>query len=1150
MPPPFEFAANATQPDIPMLDACPHHHEDDTTGAAAAPIEVKPDPSAAAADLLDGVNLRSPGASRPAGRKLWRSLDELANTPQFERMLHREFPHAAAEWTDEPSRRNFLKLMGASMALAGLSACTIQKTREVVVPYVVPPEEVIPGRPLFFATTSNWMGYGKGVVVESHEGRPTKIEGNRDHPSSLGAADIWTQASILEMYDPDRSQTVRHGNETSSWGVFAKDMAGVMAKQHHDDGDGLYFLTGTVTSPTAARLMNEILEQYPNARWHQHEPVGRRNGRAGAKAVYGRDVEPVYHFDKAEVVLSLDSNFLTDLPGSMAYAKAFIAGRRVRKGADVTMNRLYVAEPNVSLTGAKADHRFPMPAGEVEAFARDVAAAVAGDGQGTGPHAAKITAVAGDLKRTAGRSLVIAGEMQPPAVHALAYALNEALGNVGPGKPIHLVDSIEAYGKKSGPLSLAELMTDVNADKVEVLVIMGTNPCFTAPYTVGGGAAAGQTLRAGLTDGSPDERKGSFNEHNPLHKVGLIVHHGLYGADHDETAAFAGWHVPASHYLECWGDLRAHDGSPSLIQPLIDPLYSTKSDVDLLSFLAGHGETSAYETVKATWKSFYDRASAKAPMPFAEWWDRSVERGVFIDGDGKAMPFQPQTVAATAKLADLLSTPATTQPTRSGIEVCFRPDPSVWDGRYANLAWLQELPKPVSLLTWDTAAFMSVATAAALKINPGDEGRGVQTRIVTVKVNGRDLAVPAMVMPGHAEGSITIYTGYGRTRGGRVAQAASGSDAFYVRPAGDEWHVRGQVDSQSEPYLLATAQSHHLMEIPKGDKTRLDDYWLKERDLVRAYTLDEVLARPMTEARSEAMPTSRPAGRSVSLPIHGMLKDEKAFHFPEEFPDDRTLLPKWKYEYNKWGMVIDNQACIGCNACVTACQSENNIAVVGKEMVLRGRIMLWLRIDTYFDGEAGGTPNVYFQPVPCMHCENAPCTLVCPVEATTISAEGINEMTYNRCVGTRYCSNNCPYKVRRFNFMQWTDYETPQFMLQRNPNVTVRSRGVMEKCNYCVQRINNGRIEAKKNDRPIDPGEVITACAQACPTDAISFGNLNDPRWEVTKLQDEPLRYTLLDELNTLPRTSYLSVVSNPHPSLPHHVGEAESEPTPAPKAL
>ena len=1104
-----------------MLDACPHHHEDEIK------VDVEAVAAAAASDLLDGVNLREPRNSKPTGKRFWRSLDELSGTPQFEQMLHREFPHAAAEWTDEPSRRHFMKLMGASLALAGLSACTLRKTQEAVVPYVVPPEEVIPGRPLFFASTAPWMGYGKGVVVESHEGRPTKIEGNRDHPSSNGAADIWVQSSILEMYDPDRSQTVKHGNDTSTWGTFTTDMVNVMADAKNDGGDGLRFLTGTVTSPTVARLLNEILKQYPKAKWYQHETVGRRNGRSAAMEVFGRDVEPIYAFDKATIILSLDSNFLTDLPGSMAYASAFIAGRRVRQGAgELTMNRLYVAEPSVTVTGARADHRLGIKAGEVEQLARDIAAVVGG-AAASGPHADWIKAVAGDLKAASGHGLVIAGETQPAAVHALAYALNESLGNVGADKPVQYIDSVEYYDKKTGPLGLDKLMAEANTaapDDIDLLVILGTNPAFTAPYS----GSPGQSLRAGLNAPTPDERKGDFEKENPLSKVKMIVHHGLYGAEVDETAAFAKWHIPASHYLESWGDLRGHDGTASIIQPLIEPLYSSKSDVELLAYLAGMGASPAYDLVKATWEDMYKRAGSTSD-PFETYWEKSVERGVFV-----GTSFKPQAVAAKVKLADLVTDGSTSKPSAAGLEVCFRPDPNIWDGRFANLAWLQELPKPVSLLTWDTAAFMSVGTAKRLGVENADQGRGLETKIVKVTYQGRDLAVPALIMPGHADDSITIYTGYGRVRGGRVTQSASGSDAFYLKPSADAWFHSGvEVQAQDDAYWLATAQSHHLMDIPQGEKSKMDEYWLKERDLIHTYQLSEL---------SEMKPGTG-AKRKISLPIH-----------KEAIDADQTLLPSWKYDYNKWGMVIDNQACIGCNACVTACQSENNIAVVGKDMVLRGRIMLWMRIDTYFDGESHGSPNVYFQPVTCMHCENAPCTLVCPVEATTISAEGINEMTYNRCVGTRYCSNNCPYKVRRFNFMQWTDYETPQFMLQRNPNVTVRARGVMEKCNYCVQRVNNGRIEAKKLDRPINPGEVVTACAQACPTHAITFGNLNDPRWEVTTLQAEPLRYTLLDELNTLPRTSYLPRVSNPHPSLATDVGRsywgpAEQEPArkPAP---
>ena len=813
----------------------------------------------------------------------------------------------------------------------------------------------------------------------------------------------------------------------------------------------------------------------------------------------------------------------------MAYANAFIAGRRIRQGTGtLTMNRLYMAEPSVSITGARADHRIGVKGSAIEQLARQIATLVAGGtATVTGPHAKWVEAVASDLLENKGAGLVIAGETQPPAVHELAYALNEALGNVGDGKPVRFIDPVAVYSKKNGPqepdkLTLDALLAEIEepSHPVEVLVVMGTNPCYTAPANLG--------LRNGLNEPTPDERVGAYGKDNPLHNVGMIVHHGLYGAEVDETAAFATWHVPASDYLETWGDLRAHDGTASPIQPLIEPMYTTKSDVEFLAFLAGQGSSAGYDLVKETWSTFYDRAGAKAAEPFETFWEKSVERGVFgVKGSSVHTAFATQSVTGKTKLADLARQGPSTRPSAAssnGLEVCFRPDPSLWDGRYANLSWLQELPKPVTLLTWDTAALMSVKTARNLKIDQADQGRGLETRTVKLTYQGKELAVPALIMPGHADDSITLHMGYGRVRGGHVTQQASGSDVNYLRPGTDAWAVPGvAVERQDDSYFLATSQSHHLIDIPTGEKSRMDEYWLKDRELIHTYQLSE-LAEKMP-----AGPGGKAAPRKIALKIH-----------KEQESDDENLLQPWRYDYNKWGMVIDNQACIGCNACVTACQSENNIAVVGKDQVLKGRIMLWLRVDTYFDGESSGNPNVYFQPVPCMHCENAPCTLVCPVEATTISTEGINEMTYNRCVGTRYCSNNCPYKVRRFNFMQWTDYTTPQFMLQRNPNVTVRARGVMEKCNYCVQRINNGRIEAKKLDRPIDPGEVVTACAQACPTEAISFGNLNDPRWEVTKLQTEPLRYSLLDELNTLPRTTYLARVSNPSPKLPTDVGRSE----------
>jgi MoCo/4Fe-4S cofactor protein with predicted Tat translocation signal len=1117
-----------------MLDACPHHHEEavqvgpDTAAgmpAAGMPAAGVPD------DALDGIQLRKPGQSKQlTGKKFWRSLEELSGSKSFETMLHREFPHAAAEWNDGASRRNFLKLMGASMALAGLSACVLKKPEEKIVPYVNPPEEVIPGRPLFFASTMPMAGYGKGVVVESHEGRPTKIEGNKDHPASLGTSDIFMQASILDLYDPDRSQTVRRANpqgsdDVSSWGEFA-DTLTLLIKKHHGNGSGLRFLTGTVTSPTIARMMGELLSKdFPNAKWHQYEPIGRRNEQAGAIAAFGKDFQQIFHFDKADVVLALDCDFLTGTSASLIYAKDFIDRRRMRLNkTDATMNRLYSAESTVTLTGAKADHRLAIKSGQIEALLKQIATVIAGgkiaaDPKAT-PEAARqikwATAVAEDLAKTKGRGLIVVGESQPPKVHELVHAIHDAIGAVG--STVSFVDPIEVAAV-SGEASLEDLVKDMKAGIVDTLFILGTNPVYTAPPSFG--------LSQGLNGGTRESRISDF-ANNPLSKVPLVIQHGLYDRSCDETAVFAHWHLPASHYLESWGDIRSFEGTASVIQPLISPLYTTKTEIELLSMFRSiiddKAELSGHDCVAATWMQ-------NGPKLSHDDWQRVLEKGM-IPGTAS----KPVAAPLKVKLAELASVPAPVEK-EGAIELVIRPDPSVYDGRFTNNGWLQELPKSISLLTWENVALMSINTAKELGVAQSDEGKPSYTSKVTIKVGDVEKTLPALIMPGHAERSITVYLGYGRTRSGRVGKDI-GEDVYALRPSANSWVVAApdQIGLASGTAEVATSQSHHLIDMSDQDKAKLDSVWLKDRELIRSFTLKQV-----QEAKTPT-PTEKPY-RTIALKIHG-----------EEIPDSEKLIPAHTDynnpthnpnfvhdpNFNKWGMVIDNQACIGCNACVIACQSENNIAIVGKEQVIKGREMHWIRIDTYFQGAADESPDVYFQPIPCMNCENAPCTLVCPVEATTVSEEGINEMTYNRCVGTRYCSNNCPYKVRRFNFLQFTDYDTPQFMLQRNPNVTVRSRGVMEKCNYCVQRVNNGRIEAKKQDRPVNPGEVVTACAQACPTHAIIFGNLNDDRWEVTRLQNEPLRYTLLDELNALPRTSYLSRVQNPNPVLAPPVADSE----------
>ncbi len=830
--------------------------------------------------------------------------------------------------------------------------------------------------------------------------------------------------------------------------------------------------------------MEMILKKMPKARWHQYEAIGRRNTRQGAMDAFGRDAHAVYSFDKADVIVSLDSNFLTDDPGSLTYARRFVDGRRFRQGGPQKINRLYAVESSVTLTGAMADHRLPLRSSDIESLARDLAAALNGV-HPAGPQAAWIQAVADDLRASRGKSLVVVGECQPPSVHAWAHAMNHHLGNVG--NTLVYVEPIEAAGP-DGPLTLEQLVDDMRESKVDLLFILGTNPVYTAPPDLG--------LSFGLWETDPKDRTDDFIARNPLAKVKTVVHHGAYGPAFDETAFFNTWHIPASHYLECWGDVRAFDGAASIIQPLIYPLYSSKSEIELLNFVIGQFDPPQldrlpYDTVRETWKS-------QLPAPSEANWQRALEKGVI-----------PNTASPPIALT-LSQSPdvAVTAANAGGIEIVFRPDPNVWDGRYANNAWLQELPKPITSLTWDNVALMSVNTAQNLGVDESNPGRPVESSVVVIKMGSRTLRLPALVMPGHADDSITICLGYGRARAGRVG-CGIGGNAYFLRTTSDKWISSGGVEVAvtDETYPLATTQMHHLIKTGSPESS-YDSEWLAQRELIQTYTVDEARAKQREKV-----------SRSISLPL---AKEDE----PEQ------LIPDWTYSQNKWAMVIDNNACIGCNACIVACQSENNIPVVGKEQVLNDREMHWLRIDTYFLGKPDGNPDTFFQPIPCMQCETAPCELVCPVEATSHSAEGINEQTYNRCVGTRYCSNNCPYKVRRFNFLFYNDYHTQSLMLQKNPNVTVRGRGVMEKCNYCIQRVNNGRIEAKKQDRLIAPGEVVPACAQSCPTQAIVFGNLNDPRWDVVNLQHEPLRYTLLDELDTKPRTSYLAKIKNPNPAL------------------
>ena len=989
--------------------------------------------------------------SKVSGPEYWRSLEELAGSPAFQEALHREFPKGASEWVDSVSRRGFLKVMGASMALAGMTGC-VRLPLEPIVPYVRQPEDVIPGRPQFYATAMTLGGYANPILVESHMGRPTKIEGNDKHPASLGGTDIFAQAHVLGLYDPDRSQSVVSMGDQQSWQALLNALHGPLTAQKALQGAGIRILTPTISSPTLADQLRNFLKIYPQAKWHVYEPVNRDNVLEGAKLAFGQPVETRYDFEKADVIVSLDADFLyAGFPGNVRYIRDFAK----RRNPDGKMNRLYVIESTMTTTGAKADHRWPVEASRVPEFARfllplaevmehnSVLPNVEKDSKFQ--YAGTALSIGKDLLAHRGSSILIAGDHQSPEAHARVHAINAKLGNIG--KTVFYADGVDANPINQAE-SIKDLVADMNGGKVDLLVILGGNPVYDAPADLN----FADVLKNG--------------------KVPLRVHLGLY---QNETAELCQWHINQSHELEAWGDARAYDGTASIIQPLIAPLYNGKSALEFVALLSGQADATGYDLTRAYWQKEH------AGSDFEQFWRKSLHDG-WIEGT----TFAPKTLQA--KTANL-PTPPTADP--NAIELNIRRDPTIYDGQFSNNGWLQELPKPMNKLVWDNAVLIGPKMAERLQIKVED--------VVELELNGKKVTGPVWIQAGHPDNSVTITLGYGRKRAGRVGTAV-GFDAYALRTSDAPWFATGlQIRKTGETYKLASTQGYQTMDTPDGG----------HRPLVRETTLEEYQKQPNFATEEE----------------------------PEPAPGLTLYKPyPYKEEDYAWGMAIDLNSCVGCNNCMIACQSENNIAVVGKEQAVIGRHMHWIRVDAYYQGDRDN-PKAFFQPVPCQQCENAPCEVVCPVGATNHSSEGLNDMVYNRCVGTRYCSNNCPYKVRRFNFLLFQDWETPQYKMMRNPDVSVRSRGVMEKCTYCVQRINEHKIDAEtasvREGKQIKVGdELQTACQQSCPAGAIIFGNLNDPESRVSKLKAQSRNYSLLGELNTRPRTTYLAEVSNPNPEL------------------
>jgi molybdopterin-containing oxidoreductase family iron-sulfur binding subunit len=1042
----------------------------------------------------------SPDAPSQAGRAYWRGLDELAQTPEFQQWVEREFPEGASEWVDPVSRRHFLKIMSASFLLAGagLSVTGCRRPEHKILPFSKMPENYVHGVPQYYATSMPAHGCAIPLVVRSNDGRPTKIEANDQHPEGSGT-DRFTQASILNLYDPDRATSFKNKQAVSSPEAAFQALAGVARAAQANGGAGLSFLLESVDSPSRSRLEDEIRRKLPRSKWYLHDAVDLAIHRRTATRAFEKPVRPIFRYDKADVILSLDCDFLGVEPDLAASIRRFSQRRRIN-GPQDTPVRLYIAEALYTVTGMNADHRLRIPASVVPHLAGAVAAEIL-----EGETRQLLTAIpkpngvdpkwavecAKDLSAHRGKCLIVAGHRQPEAVHLLAYAMNAALGNVG--QTLLLRESPDRiYG------GIADLTKALQAGAVETLVILGGNPAYTAPADLEW----------------PKALVGAKN----------VIRLGYY---EDETYPLCHWHLPESHYLESWGDTRTADGTVTPIQPLIAPLFGGVTELEVLARVGGLETTDPYAIVRKTFESTLSGGELDLE------WRRFLHDGFLKDS-------APQPVGVEFKGSELAQAVSAIKPSVPGkdvLELVFHLDYSVDDGRYNNNGWLQELPDPITKIVWDNAVLMSRKTAKDLGLKNSD--------VVEIRLSQRTIRGPVWVQPGQADYSIGLALGYGRERTGRVGRG-TGFNAYALRTAGALSVATGASIHQVEgTYPISCTQTHWSMEgRPAVREANLEQY-RKHPEFAKSMSLEHGEPKPMYP---------NPLDKLKPTALH------------------------------QWGMAIDLNQCVGCSSCVIACQSENNVPIVGKDQVNRGREMHWLRIDRYYAGRPAGpkdspqakknklqtftnekdeqfeewidNPQVVTQPMLCQHCEAAPCENVCPVNATSHDQEGLNVMTYNRCVGTRYCSNNCPYKVRRFNFFDYNkrpidklywgplatrpDDEWDLIRMIKNPDVTVRMRGVMEKCTFCLQRIEQAKIsqKAKAGSTPdvvVPDGTFTTACAQACPADAIVFGNLNDLQSDVSKRKASDRNYSVLEELFTRPRTTYLARVRNPNPAMPDY---------------
>lgn len=979
-------------------------------------------------------------------KKYWTSLDQLNDSEGYRKDILDRY-RESKELPKGLSRRSFMTLLGASMALAGLAGC--RKPVEKIVPYVTQPEEVTPGVPSHYATSMPVGTSAVGLVVESHEGRPTKIEGNESHPSSLGSTDIWTQAETLGLYDPDRSKTVLNDGAESDFSDFVGFWRGLYERYLQNGGEGLAILSEPFSSPTLARLKAAIEDEFPKARWVGYEPFGDDNIYRAARTVTGRRTRPVYTLDNANIILALDSDFLWSESDRVRNTRKFADGRRLEDTGG-EMNRLYCVEGMLSVTGSSADHRLKVRRSDIGRFLNALAGVLSTKGVSIAGVAKAnpdrfdaewIDALADDLIQAGKSSLIVAGRSQPRVVHEQVFRINAALGAVGNT----ISFATMPHATVSDVSELGSLIDDMNSGAVETLLILGGNPVYNAPRDLNFAAA--------------------------MNSVKNTVHFSQFV---DETSAIANWHIPRSHFLESWGDTTDIHGMQSVIQPLIAPLYRTRSDAELYSLIATGLDVRGYDIVRETWKDIVGGT-------FEKGWRRVLHDGYF-EGHNPVEQLNQISAALSA------SSPGQPDTASDGLEIQFAPS-ILYDGRYANNAWLLELPDPISKLAWDNAALMSPKTARDLGLSTNE--------IAKIEFDGRSIDIPVMTVPGVADNTIVLPAGFGRSTAGKVGSGV-GIDVLELRGSKSMYAgVGAQITATGLTHKLVTTQDHGRM---------------AGRPIVREASLEEYRKHP--DFAKEAV----------------------------EHPPLKNMYEPFDYSKGyQWGMVIDLNTCIGCGACTIACQSENNIQPVGREQVSHGREMHWIRNDRYFTGSEE-EPEVVFMPVPCQHCENAPCESVCPVNATQHDEEGLNVMTYNRCIGTRYCSNNCPYKVRRFNFFNYIDGMPETTKMAQNPDVTVRSRGVMEKCTFCIQRINRTKQKAKMDGRRVRDGELKTACQQVCPAKAITFGNINQDDSEVTRKKSLSRNYDLLGEFNVRPRNSYLAKVRNRNPRLAARYKDGDEE--------